>query len=370
VSEREPRLLIVGGATAEADPPLWEGYRCICFPRARARFCNLREGVWSAKVERPMLDAFAEEAATYDAVFCETGEALLLVTEWSRRGIPPRPILALEVDGLRQALVLGAWYESTHGTDPIPALLAAPWVSWVATSEEQATRLEAAGIERGFLHRVPTGASLFSMLSARAAERLDPHASAGSREEVTSGAVLFPGIGARDWATIVDAVVAMPDLPCVILGGPRRDLERRFGARKLAWPANLRHVEFLPLEQYIEAVRAAKVAVVPLRPGRGDGGHSTIAIVHRLGVPLVCTDSPALREYVDLGAARVCAPGDFRDLVRAIGEVVGDAGLRAALADGGRRAEGLRDIEFRRTLPAAIARARAHLPSQGPRAPA
>jgi glycosyltransferase involved in cell wall biosynthesis len=369
VNATEPRLLIVGGAVSEAEAPSWEGYRCTCLPRSRARFCDLRHGVWSAKIDPGMLDAFVAEAASYDAVFCETGEALLLVTEWRARGIPLRPILALEVDGLRQAAALGAWYEATRGKDPIPALLEAPWVSWLATSEEQASRLEAAGVPPEVLHRVPTGASLFSMLSPRAAELLDPSTVAAGGVEVTSGAVLFPGIGRRDWGTILDAIVAMPDLACVIVGGPLRELQRRLAARKLAWPTNLRHVESLPLERYIEVVRAATVAVVPLLPGRGDGGHSTIAIVHRLGVPLVSTDSPALRDYLDDGrAAHLCAPGDSRDLVRAIRDVVGDASLRGTLAAAGRRAEALRDVEFRRGLPAAIERARASLPSPSSRA--
>jgi glycosyltransferase involved in cell wall biosynthesis len=98
-------------------------------------------------------------------------------------------------------------------------------------------------------------------------------------------------------------------------------------------------------------------------PGPGDGGHSTIALVHRLGVPLVCTDSPALVEYVDSGrAAHQCPPGNAGELARAVRAVVGDAELRRALVAGGHRAEQRRDVEFRRGLPAALARARGCLP--------
>jgi glycosyltransferase involved in cell wall biosynthesis len=361
---RESRLLIVGGATAEDASPLWEGYRCVCLPRARASFCDLRKGVWTARIEATMLTAFVEEAATYDAVFCETGEALLLVTEWARSAIAPRPILALEVDGLRAVQAFGAWYEAKGGSDPIPALLATPWVSWVATSEEQATRLEAAGVPEELLHRVPTGASVFSMISTRAEAMLSGDGPRPSSDvELTRGTVLFPGVGRRDWAGIVDAILAMPDLRCVVIGGSARELERIIAARRTRWPANLRHVEFVPLERYIDLIRAAAAAVVPLQPGRGDGGHSTIALVHRLGVPLVCTDSPALAEYLDGGrAARLCRPGDVGDLVTAVRAVVGDADLRRTLVAAGHAAEQERDIGFRRGLPAAIARARACLP--------
>ncbi len=370
MSDVAPRLLIVGGAVVDASVPEWEGYRCVCMPRSRARFCDLRQGVWTAKIDPGMLDPFVEEAATYDAVFCETPEALILVTEWGRRAIPPRPILALEVDGIEPVQAFGRWYREKRGIDPIPALLSTPWVSWIATSEEQASRLEEAGVERGFLHRVPTGASVFSMLSTRADTLLAGGALEGSNVELTAGTVLFPGVGRRDWQAIADAVLAMPDLACSIVGGSARELERRFAARKARWPANLHHVERVPLERYIDLVRAAKVAVVPLLPGRGDGGHSTIALVHRLGVPLVCTDSPALVGCVDGGqAARLCPPGDVGALVRAVRAVVGDPELRRALVAGGHRAEQERDVEFRRTLPAAIARAQGRLPPPPPRAP-
>jgi len=367
VSDALPQMLIVGGATVTDSPPEWEGYHCICYPRSRARFCHLRQGVWTPRIEPRMVDEFAVEAARYDAVFCETHEALILVTEWAERGIPARPILALEVDGLRGADALAGWYQATRGYDPVPALLRAPWVSWIATSMEQAARLTTAGIEPDFLHRVPTGASLFSMLSARAAALLSGAGLPGADVELTAGTVLFPGNGRRDWAAIVGAVLAMPDLPCCIVGSSVRELERRFAAHKARWPPNLRHVESVPLEHYIELVHAARVAVVPLQPGRGDGGHSTIAIVHRLGVPLVCTDSPALTEYVDGGrAAQLCAPGDVQGLVRAIRAVLDDAGLRGALATGGRRAEQLRDEGFRTGLRAAITRARASLATPSP----
>jgi glycosyltransferase involved in cell wall biosynthesis len=361
VSQAEPRLLIVGGAAAEADAPVWEGYRCSCLPRSRASFCDLRQGVWTARIDPRMLEEFVHETATYDAIFCETGEALLLVTEWSRRSIPPRPILALEVDGFMAVQAFGRWYERAHGFDPIPRLLSTPWVSWVATSEEQATRLESF-VEPRFLHRVPTGASVFSMLSPRAEALLAGAPPSGS-VELTAGSVLFPGIGRRDWQLIADAVLGMPDLPCVILGGSARELERRFATRGVRWPANLRHVEQVPLERYIELVGAARVVVVPLLPGKGDGGHSTVALVHRLGVPLVCTSSPALTEYVAEGqAARLFAPGDAGGLVEAVRDVLGDAELRETIIAGGHRTEQERDVGFRRTLPEAIVRARACLP--------
>jgi hypothetical protein len=371
VSDAPQRLLIVGGATAVGPAPEWEGYRCTCMPRSRAAFCDLRGGVWSARIDPRMLDAFVDEAATYDAILCETGEALLLVTEWARRGVDPRPLLALEVDGMEAVRAFGRWYAATRGLDPVPELLATPWVSWIATSEEQATRLEQAGVRAAFLHRVPTGASLFSMLSAQAGARLADDAPPAGSLEPTVGAVLFPGVGRRDWGAIADAVLAMPDLPCAILGGSAREFERRFAARRVRWPRNLRHVEFVPLERYVDMVRVAGVAVVPLLPGLGDGGHSTIAVVHRVGVPLVCSDSPALVEYVDGGrAAKLFPPGDVPALVAAVRAVLADADLRRQLAAGGRHAERQRDAEFNRALPTAIARARASLPAAPPRTPA
>jgi hypothetical protein len=358
-----PRMLIVGGAPMQREVPEWQGYRCVCLPRERAQFVDFRDGTWSARIDERMVDEFVAECAAHDLVFCESGEALILVTEWNRRGIEPRPILALEVDGHQQVVVIGDWYRTARGFDPVPGLLGTPWVSWVATSEAQASRLEAAGIERRFLHRVPTGASIFSMLSTRAGQMLSGEPASGGGSIPTAGTVLFPGNGRRDWSVLVEAVLGLRDLPCTMVGGSVQDLRRRFRARGSGWPRNLRYVESVPLERYIQLVGAARVAVVPLLPGSGDGGHSTIAIVHRLGVPLVCTDSPALVEYVDGGrAAQLCPAGDAAALVRAVRSVFGDEELRQALAAGGKRAEHARDLECTRGLRAAIDRARGSLP--------
>ena len=58
-----------GGATAEAAVPEWAGYRCVCLPRSRASFCDLRQGVWSVRIEPRMLEVAIVEVASREIAF-------------------------------------------------------------------------------------------------------------------------------------------------------------------------------------------------------------------------------------------------------------------------------------------------------------
>ena len=58
-----------------------------------------------------------------------------------------------------------------------------------------------------------------------------------------------------------------------------------------------------------------------------------------LGTPVLCGDTPALRELVD-GAGLLCDPTDLEALAHGTARIAGDTELRCSLAERGRRRAG------------------------------
>lgn len=358
------RFLITGGAPRnDGRPGVWEGHTFQPTWHHRNLF-EQRPGETIPRADPARIDAFARETADYEAVIGDTPDAIVLVHEWARRGIPPRPILAIEVHSLGPVQGVREWYRTHQGVDPWPALLEAGWVSWIAASRRQWQILKEGGVPAEHIHRVVTSASMYSMLHPDGEELLsNPPAEPGPSARAVEGAVLFGGSGRRDWATALRTAILLKDVPCVMVGTSRRNLESHLRAWRVGWPANLTHLDFVPVEDYIEMVRAARVIAVPLLPGDGDGGHTTVALANRVGTAVVCTASPGLMDYYEAGVSAVVGPArDAFSLAADIRRVYSDEAVRERLVAGGRDLEERRDRAFRPALGAAIDRARAQLP--------
>ena len=193
-------------------------------------------------------------------------------------------------------------------------------------------------------------------------DRLLDDDGAGAGGGVPAGQVLFGGNAWRDWPTVLKAVFELADLPCTIVGGSRRNLEKHLVAMKRPWPTNLVQIDFVPPDEFIAAIRAARVVVVPLTAESPDGGHTTVALAQRVGVPVVCTAGAVLADYCQAErTALVVEPEKPEELCCAIRRVWDDRALRERLASAARAAELERDRRFRSDLQAAIDRAAAAL---------
>ncbi len=143
-----------------------------------------------------------------------------------------------------------------------------------------------------------------------------------------------------------------PSLRLDVIGdGPwQADLERRTRAAGLA--ETVRFHGFLPPS---EKVRRLREAWALIQPSPKEGWGLTVIEAGACGTAVVAADSPGLRDSVRRDETGLLVPyGDDAALAGALERVLGDAGLRARLADAGVRwAAGFRwDDCARRSLDA------------------
>lgn len=129
------------------------------------------------------------------------------------------------------------------------------------------------------------------------------------------------------------AETVAPGLRLVVVGNPGWggvDLGSTLDALGLP-PGRVHRLSSLPDED-LAAVMAGAVALVA--PSRAEGFGLPVAEAMALGVPVVCSDAPALAE-VTAGAALTVPVGDVVALAEALADVARDEGLRARLAKSG-----------------------------------
>lgn len=136
------------------------------------------------------------------------------------------------------------------------------------------------------------------------------------------------------------AEAGAPDLPLVVVGQPGWggvDLDTTADALGLH-PGRVRALGRVS-DADLAAVFAGALALVA--PSRAEGFGLPVAEAMALGVPVVCSDAPALVEVTG-GAALTVPVDDVVALAEALAAVVSDAALRARLVAAGReRAAGM-----------------------------
>ena len=121
----------------------------------------------------------------------------------------------------------------------------------------------------------------------------------------------------RDYAGIVAAARARPDVRWVVIARPNPILETA--------PANLSVHFNLPAPLTWGMAERASAVVVPLLTDTTCCGHITIASTQLLGLPLISTRSVATTEYVaDMPGTQLIEPGDPEALAAAASAAVRD----------------------------------------------
>ncbi|MBW1810286.1 MAG: glycosyltransferase family 4 protein, partial [Deltaproteobacteria bacterium] len=150
--------------------------------------------------------------------------------------------------------------------------------------------------------------------------------------------------GRRDRETLLRAAQALPDLKFVIVDPEASSEWEKLEQAKLT---NLPNVNWfrdsLPLEKYIALIRRAKLVIVAIRIGPGDGGHSTVSLAHRVGTPVIYSDVPGISDYVSHGHDAYQIPAsDPEALAGAISSLWEDSAMRGKLSKNGRATEAAR----------------------------
>src|SRR3954451_4888727 len=138
--------------------------------------------------------------------------------------------------------------------------------------------------------------------------------------------VFAGGDSLRDWPTLIEAATRL-DVPVrIVTHHPLGPL-----------PPNVKGGA-VPYEQYVELLAGARAVVVPLRPGRRGAGLLTYLNAMALGKPLIASDAPAVREYVEDGRTGILVQAGDAGALRDAIEWVLDPRHREAVAAMGRRA--------------------------------
>ena len=191
----------------------------------------------------------------------------------------------------------------------------------------------------------------FAALPARGAARAELGLAVEGPVAVYTGGLLeWKGVD-----VLVRAAALCPEVSFVIAGGMDADVARIRAAA--AGLANVRVDGFQPPARVPLYLAAADLGVVPnrSRPAISARYTSPLKVFEALaaGLPLVASDLPSLREVLSDGEdAVLAAPDDEAALARAIRRLLGDVGLRSALAARGRAraAEHSWDARARRLL--------------------
>lgn len=348
------RILLVGSVSnrLHQGSVQWAGHH---FEATGHRFdrivdFNLDRPCEKAKVDNDELYAFLELVRGYDAIFCESPEALILAQEWKTRKIPPTPLLALEVHGLVRVLAMREWYLAAENQDPWPYVSAVPWIAWLAASSVQEQRLIEAGVPPERIHRVQGTSAGYSLLLPDAETLLDGgrEVDGPAAEGLPEDVVVVPGSGRRDPECYLQAAKSLPEIPFAVVDEHAQYHRERLAGSGLFDLPNVRWLDPLALESYIALLKRARLVVVALQPGSRDGGHTTVSLAQRVGATVVCSRVPGIMDYVVNGiSARLVPPEDPRSLAEAIRELWADAETRRKLAQGGYQTEMARAREFK-----------------------
>jgi glycosyltransferase involved in cell wall biosynthesis len=344
------RVLFLGGAPARLHrgPVEWAGYTFEMIPHQFDRMVKFdlfapESMPW---VSLDTLWAFSQQVRGYDAIFCETPEALILAREWEKARQDPIPLLAFDVHCLLRVNAMRRWYQKHEQIDPWPRIRRLPWISWIAPSQECLATMETAGVSSDRLYRINFSTALFSTLIPDADLRLDGglDADGPAAGQLPSAQVLAPGsAGHRDLETCLLAARQVRDTGFWVVRAGVDRVENQLEKAGLIRLPNVHWIDPVPLEAYIALIKRAELIVLAILPGEGDSGHSTVSLAHRVGTPVVCSRVDGIIDYVKDGFdALLVPPGEPSALAAAIRRLRNDPSLREHLAVNGRASESTR----------------------------
>ena len=150
----------------------------------------------------------------------------------------------------------------------------------------------------------------------------------------------------RDWATLLRAVDGRPWRVRLITR------PEQLADTDVPVPSNVTVTPTVSRDEYLDALRGARVVVVPTFDLAYPTGQTVLIEAMSLGKAVVVTDTPAMSGYVRNGIDSLTVPLAEPDaLAAAIESLLVDEGLRKRLGEAGRqraRTEGLATLMWQR----------------------
>jgi glycosyltransferase involved in cell wall biosynthesis len=162
----------------------------------------------------------------------------------------------------------------------------------------------------------------------------DPRERTGAVEQATA-AVCAVGSQGRDYATLIEAMRRLPQIPLILVASPKN-------LKGLRPPSNVEVRQNISLAEAEDVIRRSRFVVVPLLNSQTACGHVTIVFAMFEQRAVIVSESAGVADYVFPGRNGVVVkPGDPASLARAIEDLwnrpdearrLGEAGREFALA--------------------------------------
>jgi hypothetical protein len=258
-----------------------------------------------------------EEIETFDAVFSDSPEVVLLRYIRQRRGLSPIPWLVNEVDQFSTAEVVRRYIIARYGEDPLPEALWAHEVLWFSITPGLRPTYRRLGLRVSNLHYLPLARSSIAFFFPNLVDLQNRFLrNPGRKREapVPEGCILAIGSHERDYDCLARALRPTgltAEIICNLHQYPKRP------AGPLRWHNSQ------PPEVYLECLRRADVVVVPLRDDGRALGQLSCALPMRMGKAIVATAVPSLSAHLIPGKTGLGYPaGDAQALRRCLLELV------------------------------------------------
>ncbi|MEQ1740353.1 MAG: glycosyltransferase family 4 protein [Methyloglobulus sp.] len=138
------------------------------------------------------------------------------------------------------------------------------------------------------------------------------------------------GGNARDYATFMDAMRDLPDIPAIIVVRPHNLVG-------LQVPDNVTVLTNIPKDEAYSVIANSRFMVLPLKGNEVPCGHVTIVVAFYMGIPSIVTDSSGIDDYITDGETGVlCDPGSKESMKQAIVRLWQDPVLCTTLSDKGK----------------------------------
>ena len=134
------------------------------------------------------------------------------------------------------------------------------------------------------------------------------------------------GGNARDYATFINAMRELPEIPAIVVVRPHNLVG-------LQVPENVKVLVNTSKDEAYSVIANSRLMVLPLAGNEIPCGHVTLIVAYYMGVPSIVTDSSGIDDYVtDSETAILCKPASKESMRQAILRLWQDAGLRSRLS--------------------------------------
>jgi len=268
-----------------------------------------------------------------DIVWSESPEALIVQQRRRAQGRPRVPFVIHEQDRMKRLKRVARWLRNRDGADPLPGFVSCESNFWIHMTKTQRDFYIGNGIPGDRLYYFACSTAELQFVSPEVYKAVRG-AGVDEKEECriareVRGKPLAAGSNLRDYETLAAAAGKAGCEIHVIC-----DL-KRYPPRG---PSNLVWHDFVPIAEYIQALKAASMILVPLKETDISGGENTTTFAWAFGKPVIVTRVEATEDFVSDGEdAVMVAPGDADALADAIKRLAADPAEAAMLGENGRR---------------------------------